>query len=187
MDLDLVGCVVTNHPHIYIRLLFVLSTCNCREHVSVHYIESRWRCCPFSLTRVIISKVEWRACNGSQLLKSPPPLLHPLPPHSCPTMYSLDILPLLRSLFYKQTILQKHLIVEQMRRKEFLADPWFQFSEDLWVSKLWRHMSYFANRTLLPLENPLRPTFQITLDPHLRIYWHILSFTLIFNLKNMID
>ena len=100
MDLDLVGCVETNHPHIYIRLLFVLSTCNCREHVSVHYIESWWRCCPFSLTRVIISKVEWRACNGSQLLKSPPPLLHPLPPHSCPTMYSLDNLPLLRSWFY---------------------------------------------------------------------------------------
>ena len=99
---------------------------------------------------------------------------------SCPTMYSLDNLPLLRSLVYKNTIVQKHLIVEQMRRKEFLADPWFQFSEDLWVSKLWRHMSYFANRTLLPLENPLRPTFQITLDPQLCIYWHILSFTIIF-------
>ena len=154
MDLDLVGCTETNHPHIYIRLLFVLSTCNCREHVSVHYIESRWRCCPFSLTRVIISKVEWRACNGSQLLKSPPPLLHPLPPPLAPQC-TLSIICHSSAPWFIHTIVHKHFIAG---RKEFLADPWFQFSEDLWVSKMWRHISYFANRTL-PLENPLRPTF----------------------------
>ena len=141
MDLDLVVRVETNTP-IYIRLLFVLSTCNCREHVSVHYIESQWRCCPFSLTRVIISKVEWRACNGSQLLKSPPPLLHPLPPPPLAPQCTLSIICHSSVPWFIHTI-QKNLIVG---RKEFLADPWFQFSEDLWVSKLWRHMSYFANR-----------------------------------------
>ena len=87
----------------------------------------------------------------------------------CPTMHSLDNLPLLRYWFYTQ--LFKLLTVEQMRRKELLTDPWFQFFEILRISKLWRHISYFANRTL-PLENPRRLTFQITLDPQFRIYTH---------------
>ena len=158
MDLDLVGCTETNHPHIYIRLLFVLSTCNCREHVSVHYIESRWRWCPFSLTRVIISKVEWRACNGSQLLKSPPPLLHPLPPPPLAPQCTLWIICHSSAPWFIHTIVQKHLIVEQMRRKEFLADFWFQFFLGLGGQQIVASYVVLCKPTL-PLENPLRPTF----------------------------
>ena len=160
MDLDLVGHVETNHPHIYTSALFVLSTCNCREHVSVHYIESRrWRCCPFSLTRVIISKVEWRACNGSQLLKSPPPLLHPLPlpPHSCPTMYSLDIVPLLRSLVYTHNCSEAFDCwvneEEGVLGRSLVPIFWGLVGQQIVASHV------VLCKPTLPLENPLRPTF----------------------------